>query len=129
VFNFFRPGYVPPNTAIAAGNKEAPEFQLLNETTAAGYINLLEWMVRYGYADVVPSYAALLPIAHDVPAVVAWLNLHLCANQLSTNTLATLQAALTAVGISAASSDDVKRSLLAAACLMIMSCPEYLVQK
>jgi len=129
VFNFFRPGYVPPNTAIAAGNKEAPEFQLVDETTAAGYINLLEWIVLYGYADVVPSYLELLPSAHDVPAVIGWLNLRLCANQLSASTLATLQTALAAVGVTDSSSNDAKRALLAAACLMILSCPEYLVQK
>jgi len=129
VFNFFRPGYVPPNTAIAANNLEAPEFQLLDETTTAGYINFLEWMVRWGYNDVQPSYAALLPMAQDVPGVVAWLDLHLCANQLSVNTVNTIQSALTALGVSASSSEDAKRSLLAAACLMILSCPEYLVQK
>jgi uncharacterized protein (DUF1800 family) len=129
VFNFFRPGYVPPNTAIAANNLEAPEFQLLDETTTAGYINFLESMIRWGYNDVVPSYAALLPMAQDVPGVIAWLNLRLCANQLSGNTVNTMQAALTALGVSASSSDDAKRSLLAAACLMVMSCPEYLVQK
>ena len=129
VFNFFRPGYVPPNTALAASNKEAPEFQLLNETTTAGYINFLEWMVRWGYGDVQPTYTALLPIAHDVPAVIAWLNLRLCANQLSANSMATMQAALTPLGITASSTDDAKLNLLASACLMILSCPEYLVQK
>jgi len=129
VFNFFRPGYVPPNTAIAANNMQAPEFQLLDETTTAGYINFLEWMVRWGYSDVVPSYGALLPIAHDVPGVIAWLNLRLCANQLSGGTVGTLQSALTALGVTASSSDDTKLFLLASACLMILSCPEYLVQK
>jgi uncharacterized protein (DUF1800 family) len=83
VFNFFRPGYVPPNTAIANAGKQAPEFQLLNETTTAGYINFLTWVIRGGYNDVRPNYASLLLIAHDVPAVVAWLNLRLTANQLS----------------------------------------------
>ena len=38
---------------------------------------------RNGYNDVKPTYTALLPIAHDVPAVIAWLNLRLTANQLS----------------------------------------------
>ena len=85
VFNFFRPGYVPPNTAIAAAGKQAPEFQLLNETTTAGYINFMQWVTRGGYNDVRPTYAELLPIAHDVPAVVAWLNLRLTANQMSTD--------------------------------------------
>ncbi len=58
VFNFFRPGYVPPNTAIATAGKQAPEFQLLNETTTAGYINFLQWATRGGYNDVKPTYAA-----------------------------------------------------------------------
>lgn len=129
VFNFFRPGYVPPNTAIAVNNKEAPEFQLLNETTTAGYINFLEWMVRWGYGDVQPTYTLLLPIAHDVLAVIAWLNLRLCANQLSGNSVTTMQNALSGLGISASSPDDAKLYLLASACLMILSCPEYLVQK
>ena len=129
VFNFFRPGYVPPNTAIAAGNKQAPEFQLLNETTTAGYINFLEWVIRFGYSDVQPTYAQLLPMAHDVPAVIAWLNLRLCANQLSANSVTTMQNALAGLGITATSADDAKLYLLATACLLILTCPEYLVQK
>ncbi len=129
VFNFFRPGYVPPNTAIATANKQAPEFQLLNETTTAGYINFMTGVIRGGYSDVKPTYAELLPIAHDVPAVIAWLNLRLTANQLSTNTLATLQTALAAMNVTAASSTDQKLNLLAGACLLILSSPEYLVQK
>ena len=64
-----------------------------------------------------------------LPAVIAWLNLRLCANQLSANTIATIQAALTPLGIAASSTDDSKLYLLASACLMILSCPEYLVQK
>ena len=108
VFNFFRPGYVPPNTAIAAAGKQAPEFQLLNETTTAGYINFMQGMTRNGYYnfDVNPSYATLLPIAHDVPAVIAWLNLRLTANQLSATTLAVLQATLSAFNVTATSARE-----------------------
>jgi uncharacterized protein (DUF1800 family) len=129
VFNFFRPGYVPPNTAIAAANKQAPEFQLLNETTTAGYINFLQWVTRGGYNDVKPTYAALLPIAHDIPALIAWLNLRLAANQLSTDTLTVLQTMLAKFNLTAASADSAKLDMLATACLLILSCPEYLVQK
>ena len=69
VFNFFRPGYVPPNTAIATAGKQAPEFQLLNETTTAGYINFLQWVTRGGYNDVQADVRGrCCPIAHDVPA-------------------------------------------------------------
>jgi hypothetical protein len=129
VFNFFRPGYVPPNTAIAAAGKQAPEFQLLNETTAAGYINFLQWTTRWPYSDVGPTYAQLLPIAHDVPQVLAWLNLRLSANQLSAQSLATIQAVMTAFNITAASANDAKLNMLATACFLIVISPDYLVQK
>lgn len=129
VFNFFRPGYVPPNTTIATAGKQAPEFQLLNETTTAGYMNFLQWTTRGGYNDVKPTYAALLPIAHDVPAVVAWLDLRLTANQLSAGTLTLLQTTLTAFNVTAASTESAKLDLLASACFLILCSPEYLVQK
>jgi uncharacterized protein (DUF1800 family) len=129
VFNFFRPGYVPPNTGIATAGKQAPEFQLLNETTTAGYINFLQWVTRNGYNDVKPTYAQLLPIAHDVAAVVGWLHLRLAANQLSTETVAVLTAAATAFNISASSSQDAKLNMLASIAFLILISPEYLVQK
>lgn len=129
VFNFFRPGYVPPNTAIASANKQAPEFQLLNETTTAGYINFMQWVTRGGYNDIKPAYSELLPIAHDVAAVVAWYNLRLAANQLSATSLGVIAAVLNALGVTAASSDDNKLNLLATGAFLFMISPEYLVQK
>jgi uncharacterized protein (DUF1800 family) len=129
VFNFFRPGYVPPNTVIAAEGLQAPEFQLLNETTTAGYINFMQWMTRWGYNDVRPTYSALLAIADDVPAVVSWLNLRLTANQLSEETVTLLENTLEAFGITAASSNNDKLNMLATAAFLILISPEYLVQK
>jgi uncharacterized protein (DUF1800 family) len=129
VFNFFRPGYVPPNTAIATAMKQAPEFQLLNETTAAGYINWMQWTLRYPYGDVGPNYSALLPVAHDLDAVLAWLNLRLTANQLSTDTLGTVRTLMSVFGITSASTDEAKLNMLATACFLITVSPEYLVQK
>ena len=41
MFNFFRPGYVPANTAIAANSLVAPEFQLVNESSTPGYVNYM----------------------------------------------------------------------------------------
>ncbi len=133
VFNFFRPGYVPPNTEIATAGKQAPEFQLLNETTTAGYVNFLQWTSRYPYSDVGPTYTQLLPIAHDGEAVLNWLNLRLTANQLSSDTLTALRAAITALiaalNITQASPNNVKLDMLATVVFLIMISPEYLVQK
>jgi uncharacterized protein (DUF1800 family) len=129
VFNFFRPGYVPPGTQIATAGKQAPEFQLLNETTTAGYANFMQLFSRYPYSDVKPTYAQLLPIAHDLDAVLVWLNLRLTANQLSPDTLNTVKTLLTVFGITASSTEDSKLTMLATACFFIVVCPEYLVQK
>jgi uncharacterized protein (DUF1800 family) len=129
VFNFFRPGYVPPNTEIAIAAKQAPEFQILNETTAAGYINWMQWTLRYPYSDVVPNYSALLPIAHDLDAVLAWFNLRLTANQLSVETLTTVRTVMAVFGVTATSTEEQKLNMLAITCFLITVCPEYLVQK
>jgi uncharacterized protein (DUF1800 family) len=137
VFNFFRPGYVPPNSAIATAVKQAPEFQIHNETTTAGYINFCEWMFVAGFGnslgngtnDIHGTFAALIPLAHDVPAVVNWVNLHLTANQLSQATVTRMTTALASYGITQSSQDQFKRVLAAAACLLALTCPEYLIQK
>jgi hypothetical protein len=129
VFNFFRPGYVPPNTAIATAGKQAPEFQLHNETSTAGFINFMQRVTRNGIRDVKPAYTTLLPIAHDVPAVIAWLELRLTANQLSGETRAVLTTALRTFNITASSSDSARLDMLATACFLILISPDYLVQK
>ncbi len=41
VFNFYRPGYVPPNTSIANNKLVAPEFQITTDTSIPGYVNFM----------------------------------------------------------------------------------------
>jgi uncharacterized protein (DUF1800 family) len=48
VFGWFRPGYVPPGTRFAARNATAPEFQIVNESTTAAWVNRVESMVGSG---------------------------------------------------------------------------------
>ena len=71
----------------------------------------------------------MLPIAHDVAAVVTYLSLRLTPNHLSQTSVSTITTALTAMNVTAASSNDAKLNLLAGACLLILWSPEYLVQK
>lgn len=129
VFNFFRPGYVPPNTALAKQALVAPEFQLHNETSTAGYINLISYFIKSGYADVKLSVSAIESLATDAKALVEWLNLHLTANQLSTATTDLIQQALEATVITSTSSTAEKNDRLYAAILLVAACPEYLIQK
>lgn len=129
VFNFFRPGYVPPQTAIAAAGDVAPEFQLHNETTVAGFINFFTSVMRDGYSDVKPDYTAMLAKVADSQGLLDWMNLHLSANQVSSATLARIKTAIDARPVTAASSDDDKLDRICNGILLLMSCPEYLIQK
>ena len=129
VFNFFRPGYIPPNTALAAQALVAPEFQLHNETSTAGYINLVTFFITSGYSDVKLNFTAIESLATDAKALVAWLNLHLSANQLSVATTNLIQQALEANPVISTSSTSAKYDRLYAAILLVAACPEYLIQK
>jgi uncharacterized protein (DUF1800 family) len=131
VFNFFRPGYVPPSTAIASNKMVAPEFQLVNETSVGGYLNFMQDALQYGFdnKDVVASYAAERALVLDPAALVQRLNLLLTGNQLSAATVALVTGALATPSLNAASNDAARLNRIWAAGLLVMGSPEYLVQK
>lgn len=146
VFNFFRPGFIPPGTVLAAENAPAPEFQLLNEATVGVYLNYMQGVIQSGIAcpdpsvpqaaftspyvpDVTASYARELLLVTDVSALVAHLGLLLCAGQLSADTQILIIKALNDVTVKAASTDAVKRNRIAAAVLLVMASADYLIQK
>jgi uncharacterized protein (DUF1800 family) len=51
VFNFYRPGYVPPNSATAAANLVAPELQVVHESSLAGYANFMRDVIWAGAGE------------------------------------------------------------------------------
>ncbi|WP_338139956.1 DUF1800 domain-containing protein, partial [Roseateles saccharophilus] len=126
VFNFFRPGYVPPNSQLGSNGVTAPEFQLCNESTVAGYLNFLQSAIASGVGDVKPSYTTELTLAADAPSLVANLALRLGGGGISAATQATIA---TAVATISASTDAGKLGRVQAAILMLMACPEYQIQK
>ena len=146
VFNFFRPGFIPPSTALAATQSPAPEFQLVNETTVGGYLNYLQNVIRYGIytgdpgvpyiagnqtyvPDITASYAQELALVTDATQLVARINLLLCAGQLSAANQATIIAALNGSPVTASSNANQKLDRICAAVLMVMGSADYLVQK
>ena len=121
VFNFFRPGYVPPGTELAKRGAAAPEFQLVNETTVGGYLNFMRDTIRNGIrapeptqakpiynnyvTDIVANYAAELALLDNTgftepeatrvaQAYTRRLNLLLCAGQMSAASQIEIQTAL-----------------------------------
>ncbi|OYY73563.1 MAG: hypothetical protein B7Y40_08945 [Gammaproteobacteria bacterium 28-57-27] len=126
VFNFFRPAYVPPNTAIAKQELVAPEFQLVNEASVAGYINFMQRTIAHGQGDVHADYSAELEIAHDADALVQRLNLILCAEQMSKDTFSIIRNAISTID---PNTETGKNNRVHAAILMTMSSPDYLIQR
>ncbi len=146
VFNYFRPGFIPPGTVMAAEKATAPEFQLVNEITVGVYLNYMQGVIRYGiscpkpavpeaaYAsayvpDVVASYAQEQLLVTNAAALVAHLGLVLCSGQLSAATQTLIVNALNATPVTTASTSTAKLERIAAAVLLVMASAEYLIQK
>jgi uncharacterized protein (DUF1800 family) len=126
VFNFFRPGYVPPNSGIAAAGLVAPEFQLTNESSTVGYINYMQTAVSHGVGDVTADYSTLLPLADNAAALVDELNTVLVAGQLQAATVALIASA---VGSQPAGTDSARRNRIYAALTLVLASPEFIIQK
>ncbi|PIF73804.1 uncharacterized protein (DUF1800 family) [Variovorax sp. 54] len=130
VFNFFRPGYVPPSSAIASAKLVAPEFQLVNESSVSGYLNFMQGVIPGGLnGSVVASYTAERALVLDPAALVHRLNLLLTANQLDAASVARITGALNTPAVTESSTDTLKDNRLYAAVLLVMAAPAYLVQK
>jgi uncharacterized protein (DUF1800 family) len=128
VFNFFRPGYVPPGNELAARGITAPEFQLVNESTVAGYLNFMQTAVTSGLAsgDIAPGYVTEIALANDPDSLLRHLNLRLASNGLADATISALTSAVASI---AATTDAGRLSRVRAAVLLVMAAPEYLVQR
>jgi uncharacterized protein (DUF1800 family) len=124
VFNYFSPNYTPPNSPLSSQNLVAPELQIIDETSIAGYLNYLQQFIASGISDAVPNYANELAIGGNVPQLVARLNLLLAANQLSASTISTITNALNTMS---SSSNSAKLNQIYAAIFLVMASPDYLV--
>jgi len=126
VFNFFRPGYVPAGTGIAASALVAPEFQLANESSVAGYLNFMQSVVASGHADLKPDYSAELALAADATALLARVDKLLCAGQLQASSRSTILNAINSISATTATGSA---NRVYAAVLLVMASPDYLVQR
>ena len=134
VFNFYRPGYVPPNTGIAAAGLVAPEMQIIHETSVIGYANWMRSTVQLGVGtgnprDIQPDYTAELAIANQPNALIDRLDILLCAGTLSAPIKNLIRNAISSVAIPITNPTAALRNRVWIGVLMTLSAPEYLVQK
>jgi uncharacterized protein (DUF1800 family) len=151
VFNFYRPGYVPPGTEAAAGGLAAPEMQIAHETTAAGYVNYMRDNITSGVGqsngtvngvvlnrrDLQADFSAEIALADQPPALVERINAKLLAGAMPVELKAEIQGAiekmaipvLNSTGSNQAQVNNAKRARVNAAIFLAVISPEYQVQK
>jgi len=127
VFNFFRPGYVPPSTTLSALGLTGPEFQITNESSVAGYVNYMQRAISgVGVGDLAADYSSLLALAGNSASLLKEINEVLGASQLSSSTLTAMQGALDTIPTST-SAGALNR--IYAALTLVLASPEYIAQR
>jgi uncharacterized protein (DUF1800 family) len=134
VFNFFRPGFAPPNSAAADADLVAPELQLANEVSVAGYLNYLRsnWLTVNTGRDIQLDFSAEMALAHTPEALVDRLNLLLMSGQMSSALRTQIVAGITGRSIPTTNQtniDNARRDRVFIGILLTMASPDYMVQK
>lgn len=151
VFNYFRPGYTPPNSESSRNGLVAPELQIAHETTAAAYVNyvkdiVLDGMGAKGYdnrgtrKDIQLEFqrntaSSTLALAKKPADLVQDVNLRLMYGTMPAALKAEITDAVTSIYIgsttnqSAADSAETARRRVMAAILLTMASPDFQVQK
>lgn len=135
VFNFFRPGYSPPNSRVSNIGLVAPEAQIINETSVAGYLNYMRAAISTGVGtsvagvrDIQPDYTAELALAGNPDALVDRVSLLLTGNTLSATTRTRIRDAVATVNIGTANPANDQRNRVNLAIFLTMASPEYIFQ-
>lgn len=142
VFNFYRPGYAPPNTSIADAGMVAPELQLAHEVSVAGYLNYMRgWAGVNASRDVQQDYSAEIALAGDPDRLVERANLLLMGGQMPAALRAQIVIGVTGRAIPApiagsggvvtnqAQIDAARRDRASIAAYLTLAAPDYLVQR
>jgi uncharacterized protein (DUF1800 family) len=135
VFNFFRPGYIPPNSRIGTAGLVSPESQITNETSIAGYLNYMRGVITSGVGtatggvrDIQADYGVELALAANPDALIDRVALLLVAGNLSASTRATIRAAVASVNIGTSNPAADQRNRVNLAIFLTMASPEYIFQ-
>jgi uncharacterized protein (DUF1800 family) len=135
VFNWFAPGYTPPNTSISAAGLLAPEMQMTNVSTVVGYINYMQDAVgasATGGPDLFSSYATEMTLAATPDHLLDRINLLLMSGQMSATLYNQILAAITAIPIPTSDQNAINAALLArmqTAIYLTVASPDFAAQQ
>ena len=138
VFNFYRPSYVPPNSAIASGGMVAPEMQITSEPSVTGYLNFMQEAINAGVGEgreIRPDYSKELALSSDANALVDRIDLLLLNGAMSPKLRGQIVNAVNGVTLPAVAPGygpqlaSAKSNRVKLAIFLAMASSEYLVQK
>lgn len=115
VFNWFAPGYVPPNTSIEAAGLVAPEMQMTNVTTVVGYLNYMQDAIGSGPkqgSDIYAAYSTEMSLAGDPNSLLDRLNLLLMGGEMDSTLRSQIVAAVGAIPIPSGDQNAINAALL-----------------
>ena len=149
VFNFYRPGYVPPGTQIAAAGLVAPEMQLVNESSVSAWVNYMRdnltsgvgqfngvvGGVTFNRRDLQRNWAPELALASTPSALTSAVTDKLLYGQPADALRTEITNAISRINIPApngsnqAQIDAAKFNRVKSAVLLTLASPEFLGQK
>lgn len=140
VFNFYRPGYIAPGTESGAAGMTVPELQIVNASSTAGYTNFMSYFALAYPSDArepleatsfIPDYLEERQLAGDPQALVDHLSLVLAYDSILPATRTNIVEAIDEIPLTSQFDDEYDGELMriGMATLMVMTSPEYLVQR
>jgi uncharacterized protein (DUF1800 family) len=145
VFNFWRPGYVPPSSNLAKAGLTAPEMQIVQEVSVRGYFEYMRVMVDSGAGsnapapatgrDIRTAYTAELALADKPEQLVERMNNLLMYGQMSATLKTAITSAVSSVAIPASANitqqqiDMAKLNRVKIAAYLTVASPEFLTLK
>lgn len=135
VFNFYRPGYRPPQSKVAELGLVAPEMQITTETSVLGYANFManilengwgEWNASLSRNDVQFDYSAWNSLTSNPPGLLDAIATRMLGRELPE---AARTPAIQALEAMPSSSAHQKRQRIQAAILMVAVSPDFVIQQ
>ena len=138
VFNFYRPSYVPPNSAVASAGLVAPEMQITSEPSVTGYLNFMQDAINVGVGEsreIKPDYTKELALSADAGALVDHIDLLLLNGVMSSRLHGQIVNAVNSIAVPVATASNATQVATAQAnrvklaIFLAMASTDYLVQK
>jgi uncharacterized protein (DUF1800 family) len=145
VFNFWRPGYVPPSSGLADAGLTSPEMQIVQEVSVRGYYEFMRLAVDQGVGsnapapatgrDIRTTYTAEVALADKPDQLVERMNSILMYGQMSATMKAALTGAVNSVtipsgaNVTQAQIDTAKLNRVKIATYLTVASPEFMTLK